>query len=64
MQVEDLFNILVIFAIVDSCVLYCRLYSLLQTIRYPRPRTALSAISEAELPVESPSTFTARSNIA
>ena len=60
MKAEDLFNILVIFAIISLCVLYCRYYSLLQTILYPRPRTAPSAIFEAELPVESPSTFTAR----
>ena len=49
---------LLLLLLLNSCVLYSRSYSLLQTICYPRPRTAPSAISEAELPVESPSTFT------
>ena len=54
---------LLLLLLLNSCVLYSRSYSLLQEICYPRPRTTPSAISEAELPVEGPSTFAAHYNI-
>ena len=50
---------LLLLLLLNSCVLYSRSYSLLQEICYPRPRITPSAISEAELPIEGPSTFAA-----